>query len=78
MIMGTAVQYLSRDYFKMKVSERVCELFGEASVVSVKHFNTYALVSCSSAEGRSKHTMIDYAEFIPNGQYGLALKNLKS
>ena len=78
MIMGAAVQYLSRDYFKMKVSERVCELFGEASVVSVKHFNTYALVSCPSAEGRSKHAMIDYAEFIPKGQYGLALKNLKS
>ena len=78
MIMGTAVQYLSRDYFKMKVSERVCELFGEASVVSVKHFNTYALVSCPSVGGRSKHAMIDYAEFIPKGQYGVALKNMQS
>lgn len=76
--MGIAVQYLSRDYFKMKVSERVGELFGESSAVSVKHFNTYALVYCPLAEGRSKHAMIDYAEFIPEGQYGLALKNLQS
>lgn len=77
MIMGTAIQYLSRDYFRAKASEKVREMFGDAPVVSVKYYKTYALAYCQESDGVKRHAMIDYSDFIPAGQFGLAVRNLK-
>ena len=76
MIMGTTIQYLSLDYFRTKVSEKVREMFGDAPVVSVKYCKTYALVYCIGNDGTENRMMVDYEEFIPAGQFGLAVRNL--
>ena len=76
MIMGTAIQCLGRDYFIAKASEKARELFGNAPVISVKYYRTYALACYQGNDGVKRHAMIDYGDFIPEGQFGLVMRNL--
>ena len=76
--MGSTVKYLSQDDMKIKASQRVFKMFEGAPFISIKYFRTYALAYCQHKDGVKEHVMIDYDDFIPEGQHGLAMQYINA
>ena len=76
--METTVKYLSQDDMKIKASQRVFKMFEGAPFISIKYFSTYALAYCQHKDGVKEHVMIDYDDFIPEGQHGLAMQYINA
>ena len=76
--MESRVKYLSQEDLRIKASERVHEMFKGAPFICIKYYSTYALASCQWNDGVREHVMIDYDEFIPEGQHGIAMQYINS
>lgn len=75
--MEAKVKYLSQEDLRIKASQKIFGMFDGAPFISIKYFNSYALASCQHSDGVREHVMVDYDEFIPQGQHGIAMEYIR-
>lgn len=75
--METKVRYLSQEDLRIKASQKIFAMFDGAPFIGIKYFSTHALASCQHSDGVREYVMVDYEEFIPEGQHGIAMEYIR-